>query len=87
MQSERQQPQAAAAVTAPAASSAPNLAPPVKLASGLPPGWGQATDASSGRTYYFHSVTGEMGCLCSYLRRPSPCMLLVARLLALLALT
>jgi len=63
VQSEPQQPQANAAVAAPAASSAPKLAPPVKLIAGLPPGWGQATDASSGRTYYFHSVTGEMGSL------------------------
>ena len=53
-------PQAAAAAPAAAAPSVPKLAPPSKpgAAGGLPPGWGQATDLSSGRIYYFHSVTG-----------------------------
>ena len=45
--------------SAPAAAP-PKLAPPMNPASaaGMPPGWGQASDPSSGRAYYFNSVTG-----------------------------
>ena len=51
-----------APATAPGLASTSKLAPPSKPATSLPPGWGQATDPSSGRTYYFHSVTGVRLC-------------------------
>ena len=54
-QSAQQEPAPSAA-----APAVPKLAPPTTSASaaGMPPGWGQANDPSSGRTYYFNSVTG-----------------------------